>query len=722
MAAPSLVLQGGNPPLQGGTGTTITPVQANNNPTSMIGPSAVPDLLNGPNQTQDLHVDPMSTFDGDTMQRYQYATSQGMPQDQAISAATHYQNQKNAANPPDKPGLEGLLTNSDSALNLTNIGSTIGMVGADALGVLLAPETGGLSLIPAIALSSAAAAAGGTLGEGVRSLAGGDNIDYEHAAETSAIAGAGGKLLGLGIKAVAPLASSYLSDQAEKLGLGALGITKGQSAAFGVQTGNKLGDFLTQMGLIGKGADDVTALKDATQEAYDSIARKSGIQVPVSDLTANLEKQVGPLEQGISSDSKEAAQAVRDEYATALKNMGVDINNPNAEVDIGKLTDAKSEYQRQVNWKNPDKINVVKGSLSGTFLQTVNEAADKAGLTDAEGNSLSQIGKKLQGLNLVDQWAQKAANTTGTAKTPWTLGNLIRPAASTVIGTATGGPLGGAIGAGIGIAGDVMANSPKVIGWTAALEKALSSGIPKVVGSPISAVAGDAISQIGGHTVINAANNGSMPSSPSLTDTSTPGQGSVPATPPSSLNPGASNDLATSAIAKLQSGQPMTQNEYQALLEKDLVTTNGRFQDQITKAYNAGQPQAVQGLGVASNAVNTLADLYKSAGGAAGPISGRIESALGSTGLTAKSVKAYNDQKAALGQEIISQIYGSSGTASDRDQVLSLIPDVSDPPEVANSKMSTLRLLIQQRLSSMTGSTPSSVNTLSQGPSLNLQP
>lgn len=620
------------------------------------------------------------------------------------------QSQTQQASPvPSKP--ESFLQKTGDFVK--NNLSTIGAVALPAVADL---ATGGLA-IPA---DAALAAVGGGLGEaGTQALNGqgvtsGSNLKNDVVQGgingVASLAGAGlGKLIG----GAASKLGGVLGKEADDTAVQSLGLTQGNRNQFFSKTGQTVSDFLKEHGISGGTADDVQSVQDALQAQYNNIARTSGVKVPVSTLRSNVLNNLGGLAEDATQEGKNALNETWNRYNDMIQSIPKD---EQGNIDIGELTKQKANIQSATKFGSDSTAATTQANqiLSKSFKDTVNQAADEAGLTAPDGTPLSQLGQKLNKFNtLTDILAKKEPGQVGTSALVKAARNTILPVAGGTIGDKVGGVPGAIIGGTIGLLGDAAGTNPAVLSALSSLE---SKGAGALAKSAVPTVAGRIGTNAAAQTLGAAATNQpSIPTTPPPTLAGGSPTSSVPTTPTLS-----GQDLVSQGVAALQSGQPLTQSQYQALIEKDLTTTGGRFSDKITAAYQAGNPSGVQGLGVAANAANTLQSLYGSAGGAQGPISGSIENALGKTGLTDQAVQAYNKQATALGQEIISQIYGSTGTASDRDQVLSLIPQISDSPQVAQSKMATLRTLIQQRLSSMTGSTPGSVTSLNSGLSLNL--
>lgn len=600
---------------------------------------------------------------------------------------------------------------------IKNNGSTIGSIGGGLLGAALAPETGGLSLaIPALLAGSGAVA--GNVGSQVannQDVGSYDSIKSDVGqAALGGLSEFGGQVAGKAIGKAGEYASSLLSSKGEGLALASTGITNGVAKTWGAANKEAMSDFITRTGQVGDNAEKIAATTENMGQAYNEIARQSGVKIPLSDVGSTLDQVISDQGKPVGSAGEQFVQRLKNERDTIMRNL---VPDAEGNIDIGQLADAKSELynvSRGNKITNPTGINDVEETLANSLMDKLNTVAKDNSLVTQDGSSLEQLGKDLRKQSSFNQLVQKNAYASANSAKPITTGGIVRAVGGGgAAGFMAGGPIGAAAGTIAEPLVEAAVNSPAALkvlskGATSAapIVGAAASKVAGAVGSPLGVAAQQAATMGALNSAANAA-----PSDPSM-DLTAAGPSSVPSTP--SLG---GSDVS-SGVAALQSGQPLTQSQYQALLEKDLTTTGGRFSSQITAAYQAGNPAAVQGLGVASGVVNSLQDLYNKAGGARGIIGGNIENAI--SPITKGAANSYNQQKLALGQEVVSQIYGSSGTSTDRDQILSLIPNFNDSPQVAASKMSTLRSLIQQRIAAMTSSTPGSVSAQAAGPSLNL--
>jgi hypothetical protein len=620
------------------------------------------------------------------------------------------------------------------------------MVGTDAVGALLAPETGGLSLAGAIPLGAALAASGSVAGKAAQNKLTGQNVTsgLGGAAAEGAIGGAAGPVIGKVVGGVTDALSSKLISEGDDAAVKSLGLSQANRNAFFKATGQTASDFLKEQNLAGEGTDAVKAAQDALQTQYNNIARNSGIKVPIAQVVKDLAGSLGDSDLTTPQGEASADQAYST-LKTIIKNLPQD---GEGNVDIGDLTNAKSNIQSQTNFDatRPGATQKANEAVSNSLMGTINNAAEEAGLTSTDGKPLSVIGQTLNRFRTITGMiGSKEPGTVGSGTLAKVIGHAILPGTGAVIGGAIGGLTGGEsgaatgaeIGGGIGAGSEALLQSPAVLSKLATVLPAISSKLAPQV-SDVAAKAGltgteaataslgpslstplSVATSIPGRLVGNSAiqdtgtvlGQQSLPASPSLSDVSS-------STSPAASQPTGSADPLQSGIAAIQAGQPLSTAQYTAL--EDATSLMPKLQAGITAAYQASNPTVTQGLGIASGVTNSLQNLYNAAGGGQGLVMGNIENVL--SPITKGTANAYNQQKLALGQEIINQIYGSTGTASDRDQVLSLIPDLSDSPANAASKLAQLRNMIQTRLQATQGATPTSVTATNSGPSLSLQP
>lgn len=141
------------------------------------------------------------------------------PSSDPILTAEQYQQQKQAdpqQAPPSDTNADGTATSGDGGNWLTKALPTIGSIAAPIIGALLAPETGGASLLAGLALAGGGSAAG-KLGEnaleGKADLASGVADSAVSGSVGQLAGGIAGKALGAGAKAIGGIAEKGIASK-----------------------------------------------------------------------------------------------------------------------------------------------------------------------------------------------------------------------------------------------------------------------------------------------------------------------------------------------------------------------------------------------------------------------------------------------------------------------------------------------------------------------------
>lgn len=652
-------------------------------------------------------------LDPDIQAMVQSDVQKGRPQADALQAAQQVQMQRNSASSP---------INSDAVGKGFDLGTfardnlpTIGSVALPLAAAALAPETGGLSL-------AALAATGGAVGEGLREKASGEQLNPWSIAGQGALGGATegvGRVVGGLVGKAGGALSDILGKESDNLALKGLGATDNQLANFSMKHGltDESGNatpqavvkWINDNGLAGQGLDQISSKVGDLQGQFDGIIKNSKLTVDPAVLQQNMMAKLNPILQSTDPADTKIGESVFNNFSNITKQLG---ENPSLEDvnNLRKFYDGKTNYtmaQQDPQQFGPPKI------VADALRQTVQDAADASGASTTAG-SLKDTGQQLNKLYDLQQIAERAGFKGVSKSTP----GLTNYLSSIALGNIAGP--GGAV---LGAAVPAVLNNPASLSvlskGTGMLSDAVGAAGTKV-GAALSSPFGVAAQQgvVGG--TINAGL--SQPNQVS-------GTGSVP-----SLD---SNNTSQPASLASSNGTDhvLTQQELTRAINLDIQRTGGQNIDTLNKIYQAENPTGLQGISVATNALNTLGSLYANAGGAQGGIVGNLKSfaADHSFGLAQQDVKAYNDQAQTIGLDIISQLSAAGGnlggTETDRQIVLHNIPQINDSPTLAKSKLNTLRSLLQSRLSSNQMSTPSSITqglggvggvSGLRGPSLNL--
>lgn len=598
--------------------------------------------------------------------------------DVAMAAAQEYDRQQSI---PDSPSLKSsgnILTSKDSFLNLPTLGSVGGAMGGAALGTAILPGVG--TVLGGIA----GGLLGGGSGEAARESLNGENLDTKEIVKQGLIGGAseaGGQVLGAGLKAGGRIAGNLLGKEADTLAIKGLGTTDSQLAKFAEKHGEDIKDVMIRNNLAGSGADEIASRVGQLDSEYGNLIRNSGLQVDQTTLRKNMVDRVMPLLESTDPQDHSIAE-------TILKNFDNIDETLMRDPSLEKLNTLKSGYDSKVNYgkivENPEQFGPKK-VIADALRQTVYDTVDNAGMGTSVG-TLKETGQELKKLKDLLDIAERGSYK-GVSRAPIGLTNLL---ASSVFGSVSG-PAGNVVGAFL----PGVINNPKSLAILSKLSSSLGN-----VAAKTGEIAGGAATSLPGRAVeqVTARNMNPQPvSSPSLPSLPKSNEPSLNLNQPAPTNAG------------------MTRQDYMSRVQQDLATTGGAFIPQLTAMFNAQNPDVTQGLSVASSALNTLTDLYDQAGGAKGGLIGGIENALGehSLGYLDQNVKSYNDQAQAIGQDIVNAVYGTGGTAEERDRILHNIPQITDSAQNAKVKIQTLKRLIEGRLQA-------NMNPTAGGVSLNL--
>lgn len=181
-------------------------------------------------------------------------------------------------------------------------------------------------------------------------------------------------------------ASDFLSVKALKL-------NPSQMQRYSKVAGEDVTATIKRHGLQGAGADDIANKAETLQDAFDAIARNPSVTVPVKNLQNNIGKVVSELKKSPASANRQLATNIEQEAANVIAKAR------NGKLAISDLTDFRQQYDKLVKNFATDPIASGTNRAVGTILRnTIQEAADKAGLKTAGGQSLKEAGRELNRL------------------------------------------------------------------------------------------------------------------------------------------------------------------------------------------------------------------------------------------------------------------------------------------------------------------------------------
>ena len=335
------------------------------------------------------------------------------------------------------------------------------------------------------ALAGGVGAPVGMVGGGAIGQAGGkalENLlqgkDIWQGVPQEAVGGAAGGLLGLGVGAIG---EKILGNAAEEVATGALNLTKNQLAKIAVENGGEsVSSLLGRNAAKGVDAEGLGRIIDKLQGVYDSIAKG---KTPVSsDLIQNtMDNVVSTLRSSGVNSQKALADKVEQQFLDNLDKLG---NNPTMD-SVKALKTAFDQATPESQFGSSDwGVNRIAGDTYRTIL---NQSADQAGLTAADGRPLSQLGVDLMKLRNLSEVAGKRIGVGG-GMDPFSLTNLVLGGGL----TAAGGIPAGALGVGGRIIGKAALGNPAIAG---PLSNILSSAgrVAVPVGEMTGALAGGGV-------------------------------------------------------------------------------------------------------------------------------------------------------------------------------------------------------------------------------------
>ena len=172
----------------------------------------------------------------------------------------------------------------------------------------------------------------------------------------------------------------------------------------------------------------------------------------------------------------------------------------------------------------------------------------------------------------------------------------------------------------------------------------------------------------------------------------------------------AQNQYATSQLDRIAAAMEMALNAgditaYSQLA--DLYTQAAKIEELrnptgTASGLNATQQKELNRMDTAANAIDELEKLYTNAGGGQGIVGGNIANLLGNVGINS-DVASYN----ALSEGLINQIAAAVGKTdalnneAEVKRALSLVPKITDTPQTAQTKLNTLREMLQTNRETM---------------------
>lgn len=166
------------------------------------------------------------------------------------------------------------------------------------------------------------------------------------------------------------------------------------------------------------------------------------------------------------------------------------------------------------------------------------------------------------------------------------------------------------------------------------------------------------------------------------------------------INSAAETMAGNNILSQLQ------QASYMALLDGDIKSFNAlaSLYESAQKMYGTQQVEltsadrtTLQNLNNSISSLDQLESLYNAAGGGKG-FSGNLDNLANffTNGAANYNLSTYNSAKESLGMAIVKNFVNLGATESDAKRYAAMLPEITDTPQMAQQKLSTLRSLIQQ--------------------------
>ena len=299
---------------------------------------------------------------------------------------------------------------------------------------------------------------GGAVGAGAGALAKNllddkEGVDAGDVLKETALGGVGG-VVGKGLSSVAgkvlPKIGRGIEKTGENVAIRSLRPSKTQLTKYAASHGEDMAKTMTRTGAVGKSAEEMDEIIKPLQNQFNSITKNSGIKISRQQADSKALKYIDELLKSPSKEDHKIAEQLLEEYDFAMKTMGDDL------IDISKINDAKITFAGKVNSWKLDPMQAGKNELLGKiFRETTQEAADSAGLTGANGETLKQLGLELN----------KLYDLKGIAALQGNLGRGNLPIGlSTLLSAGGAGAMGGGLPGAAGTVGvTLLANNPRAM-------------------------------------------------------------------------------------------------------------------------------------------------------------------------------------------------------------------------------------------------------------------
>lgn len=561
---------------------------------------------------------------------------------------------------------------------LPTAGAVVGGIAGGALG-------GGIGAVPG-------AGAGAALGESLREALKGKKLSPTNIAVQGAL-GLAGEGAGQLVGKVAGGALSKLAEAEASKGVNATAKMANDYAQS--HGGTTILDVLRNNNILGGGAEEISNAAKPIQDQFDTIATSPK---PINqDIFLN--RAIGKL-QDLQNSTVPSVNKLGNQVDDALANV-VNKAGKNGQLTIEELNNARKEYDaatKNSQWGSDQwGVNRIVGDI---LRKTVQDSADETGLVGSNGESLTQLGQKLNQLyDLHDiAMARQGVGKGGT------LTNLARAGTAAFISSVLGfNPLAGMAAEEVG---SRLADNP-------AIASVIAKGGMKA-GNILSGVGATAAGGLGaaGATGLGSAllpsmsANGSEIQSAQQPNNSSPNNASHTN---SNLPQGVTTDNSGNInLPPLQANgvqQDYPYEKYIADLQK--AGNNTHAQEMVQRAYDASQSRAnsyISANALSADEQSQMRNAYND-----NYLMNRVRQQLAQTPPSVLNrIKSINDLKMLGGNyaqlatdlqtlqaDVGKQLQGGVLRGYDVT-VLNTAPALTDSPEAAMAKLNQLQLLMTQ--------------------------
>ncbi len=242
-----------------------------------------------------------------------------------------------------------------------------------------------------------------------------------------------------GLGAVSKGFGGLMKKRAERAGQDVLGLTSLDVNKIEGKTGKKLNDLLREYGVFGKDSAGIDDAIQKFQNPFDDIVDNPNLKISKEDILDQFSNKVNRLKGAVPEESRRIGGDVEKFMENFFEKNPIE---QGADVSGKYLTGLRREVDSLVKDFGSDAAVRSKNNEIRTVLQDViRAAADKSGLKGAGGESLKELGNKLNDLYSVSEIAQKRMSKN---RAP---GNVIASMLGAVPGMVTANPVLAGIGA-----------------------------------------------------------------------------------------------------------------------------------------------------------------------------------------------------------------------------------------------------------------------------------